>query len=102
MLTVEIVIEMQDRATGLYIACGNLMEDSRFHLSASVYTEITDVESEINGWVTYDRKVGYHTKLFFQLDDISVLMAGQNLRALPSLCSPLAVAFRLLAVSLVQ
>ena len=48
---------MQDHLTQLYTTCGNLMEDPRFHLSASVYTELTDVEAEINGWVTYDRMV---------------------------------------------
>ena len=58
----------QERYKGLAIGLANLMTDKRFHLSASVYTEVSDVEAEINGWVTYDRKVGtynnHSTKLF--------------------------------------
>lgn len=51
------LLPSQDRFRGLTIALANLMADKRFHLSAAVYTELSDVEAEINGWVTYDRKV---------------------------------------------
>lgn len=34
-----------------------LEELIRLGLSAAVYTQTTDVEGEINGWMTYDRKV---------------------------------------------
>ena len=54
----EVTSCVQERYKGLAIGLANLMTDRRFHLSASVYTEVSDVEAEINGWVTYDRKVG--------------------------------------------
>ncbi len=36
----------------------DLMVNPDYFLSAAVYTEVSDVEAEINGWVTYDRQVG--------------------------------------------
>ena len=39
-------------------------------LSATVYTQVSDVEEEINGLVTYDRKVvKFHLKLMKSLND---------------------------------
>lgn len=34
-------------------------------LSAAVYTELTDVEAEVNGWLTYDRSVN---KMLVRID----------------------------------
>lgn len=34
-----------------------MMLDPAFSLSAIIYTELTDVEHEVNGWLTYDREV---------------------------------------------
>ena len=34
-----------------------LMLDPNLALSAAVYTELSDVEAEINGLITYDRQV---------------------------------------------
>ncbi|MGX6605963.1 AbfB domain-containing protein [Micromonosporaceae bacterium Da 78-11] len=46
---------LTDRYVGLVQGTQNLMTGSG--LSASVYTEITDVEGEVNGFLTYDRQV---------------------------------------------
>ena len=48
---------VQDRYAGLVEKIEELMVDPEFHLSAAVYTAVSDVEAEINGWVTYDRQV---------------------------------------------
>ena len=44
---------------GLVEKVGALMVDPKFGLSASVYTELTDCEAEINGFITYDRQVRF-------------------------------------------
>ncbi|GAB3934396.1 hypothetical protein GCM10027614_07330 [Micromonospora vulcania] len=46
---------LTDRYVGLVQGAQNLMIGKG--LSASVYTEITDLEGELNGFVTYDRQV---------------------------------------------
>ncbi|MEH1163881.1 AbfB domain-containing protein [Micromonospora sp. CPCC 205539] len=46
---------LTDRYVGLVQGAQNLMVGKG--LSASVYTEITDLEGELNGFVTYDRQV---------------------------------------------
>lgn len=46
---------LTDRYVGLVQGAQNLMLGRG--LSASVYTEITDVEGELNGFLTYDRQV---------------------------------------------
>lgn len=47
----------QERYAGLTEKIEELMVDPEFHLNAAVYTAVSDVEAEINGWVTYDRQV---------------------------------------------
>lgn len=46
---------LQDRYLGLIAQLHPLMENGR--LSAAIYTQITDVETEVNGIMTYDRAV---------------------------------------------
>ena len=46
----------QGRYQGLVEKVQDFMENKDFSLSASVYTEVTDVEAEINGFITYDRQ----------------------------------------------
>ncbi|MGC4868352.1 AbfB domain-containing protein [Micromonospora sp. DT53] len=46
---------LTDRYVGLVQGTQNLMRGTG--LSASIYTEITDLEGELNGFVTYDRQV---------------------------------------------
>ena len=47
-----------DEVTNEYIKYGkHLLELIRKGFSAAVYTQTTDVEGEINGLMTYDRKV---------------------------------------------
>jgi hypothetical protein len=49
------------------------------HLSAAIYTQITDVEIEVNGLMTYDREV-------FKLNEPKVLAANKKLfEALPTI-----------------
>ena len=50
----------QDRYLKLVGDLEGLMLDPKLALSAAVYTEVCDVEAEINGILTYDRKVGVH------------------------------------------
>lgn len=45
------------RYLGLVDQLKQLVVDPMHALSAAVYTELTDVEAEINGLMTYDRKV---------------------------------------------
>jgi len=47
----------QVRYLGLVEQLKRLMVDPNLALSAAVYTELADVEAEINGMTTYDRKV---------------------------------------------
>jgi hypothetical protein len=50
----------QVRYLGLIEQLKALMVDPVHALSAAVYTELTDVEAEINGMMTYDRQVMIH------------------------------------------
>jgi hypothetical protein len=72
-------LALTDRYVGLVQGVQNLMIGKG--LSASVYTEITDLEGELNGFVTYDRQV-------VKMDQARVRAANQALvnasRALPS------------------
>ena len=45
------------RYLGLVEHLKELMMSNKTALSAAVYTELSDVEGEINGFMTYDRKV---------------------------------------------
>lgn len=47
----------QVRYLGLVEQLKRLVVDPNLALSAAVYTELADVEAEINGLTTYDRKV---------------------------------------------
>ena len=47
----------QVRYLGLVEHLKELMMSNKTALSAAVYTELSDVEGEINGFMTYDRKV---------------------------------------------
>ena len=51
---------MQVRYLGLVEKLKELMVDPVYSLNAAVYTELSDVEAEINGIITYDRQVGLH------------------------------------------
>ena len=51
---------MQVRYLGLVEKLKELMVDPVYSLNAAVYTELSDVEAEINGLITYDRQVGLH------------------------------------------
>lgn len=63
--------QLEVRYLGLVRALGELM--THRGLSAAVYTELTDVEAEINGWLTYDRAT-------FKLSDAyAVPSANRNL-----------------------
>ncbi len=42
---------------GLVEKLKDLMVDPMYELNAAVYTELSDVEAEINGLITYDRQV---------------------------------------------
>ena len=64
--------DLQDRYVSLIPLLRELMVSSG--LSAAVYTQLVDVEGELNGWLTYDRVV---TKI-----DVAALRAAhQNLIA---------------------
>ncbi|WP_433533299.1 AbfB domain-containing protein [Micromonospora sp. CA-263727] len=61
---------LTDRYVGLVQGSQNLMVGTG--LSASVYTEITDLEGELNGFLTYDRRV-------VKMDEARVRAANQAL-----------------------
>ncbi len=54
-----IMVDTPDELTNLYDTFANSLIDFKTNkgLSAAVYTEITDVETEVNGLMTYDRKM---------------------------------------------
>ena len=54
---------MQVRYLGLVEKLKELMVDPVYSLNAAVYTELSDVEAEINGLITYDRQVCSHNSL---------------------------------------
>jgi hypothetical protein len=70
---------LTNRYVGLVDGVRNLMIGKG--LSAAIYTEITDLEGELNGFITYDRQV-------VKMDQVRVRAANQALinasRALPS------------------
>jgi hypothetical protein len=70
---------LTDRYVGLLQGVQNLMLGTG--LSAAIYTQITDVEGEVNGFMTYDRQV-------MKMDQARVRAANQAVvnasRALPS------------------
>jgi hypothetical protein len=68
--------ELQGRYVGLISLLQELMVSSG--LSAAVYTQLVDVEGELNGWLTYDRFV---TKI----DAAALKAAHQNLIAASAL-----------------
>jgi hypothetical protein len=47
----------QDAFVGLIGDCQKLFGDPSHALSAAIYTEVSDVEDELNGLITYDRQV---------------------------------------------
>lgn len=49
--------QLLTRYSGLIAQISALMAAPEFSLSAAVYTELTDVEAEVNGMLTYDRQV---------------------------------------------
>lgn len=49
--------QLEVRYLGLVGGLRQLVTDPDRCLSAAVYTELTDVEAEVNGWLTYDRSV---------------------------------------------
>lgn len=58
---------LQERYAGLAEDIAKLMVNPNYFLSAAVYTEVSDVEAEINGWITYDRQVRkVDAKVLFQ------------------------------------
>ncbi len=70
----------------LYARYDHLMQvlrDMRLNgLSGAVYTQLTDVENEYNGWLTYDREVlkldAAQIRAAHQLDQHSTLMPSKN------------------------
>ncbi len=51
------MLHVQVRYLGLIEKLKELMVDPVYDLNAAVYTELSDVEAEINGLITYDRQV---------------------------------------------
>ena len=51
------MLHAQVRYLGLVEKLKELMVDPVYDLNAAVYTELSDVEAEINGLITYDRQV---------------------------------------------
>ena len=49
--------QLETRYSGLIAQITALMASPEFSLCAAVYTELTDVEAEVNGMLTYDRQV---------------------------------------------
>ena len=49
--------QLETRYSGLIAQIAALMTSPEYSLCAAVYTELTDVEAEINGMLTYDRQV---------------------------------------------
>ena len=49
--------QLESRYSGLIAQISALMASPEFSLCAAVYTELTDVEAEVNGMLTYDRQV---------------------------------------------
>ena len=49
--------QLEGRYSGLIAQISALMTSPEFSLCAAVYTELTDVEAEVNGMLTYDRQV---------------------------------------------
>jgi autotransporter-associated beta strand protein len=59
---------------------GDLINDkSSTGLNAAVYTEITDVENECNGMMTYDRLMKPATNLIFALNEAAISVSELNI-----------------------
>jgi hypothetical protein len=71
---------MTDRYVGLVRGTQNLMVGKG--LSASVYTEITDLEGELNGFLTYDRQVVKFDQNRVRAANQALIAASRNLPAL--------------------
>lgn len=95
--------QLLTRYSGLIAQISALMAAPEFSLSAAVYTELTDVEAEVNGMLTYDRQVmkmdqqalyKVHTELLdasTQLNNAggaSVLDQRQLTKAIESMMAP--------------
>ncbi|GAA1036666.1 glycoside hydrolase family 2 [Virgisporangium ochraceum] len=71
---------MTDRYVGLVRGVQNLMMGKG--LSASVYTEITDLEGELNGFLTYDRQVVKFDQNRVRAANQALIAASRNTPAL--------------------
>ena len=61
-----------DEVTAEYVKYANILKDYvKRGFSAAVYTQTTDVEGEVNGLMTYDRKV-------IKIDEVAVKKANQS------------------------
>ena len=61
-----------DEVTAEYVKYANILKDYvKRGFSAAVYTQTTDVEGEVNGLMTYDRKV-------IKIDETAVKKANQS------------------------
>ena len=61
-----------DEVTAEYVKYANILKDYvKRGFSAAVYTQTTDVEGEVNGLMTYDRKV-------IKIDEAAVKKANQS------------------------
>jgi len=58
-------------------------QGAAYGLSGSVYTQITDVEGELNGLFTYDRKVEKVDQARVRASNLSVIAAGQSTATAP-------------------
>ncbi|WP_238008227.1 AbfB domain-containing protein [Dactylosporangium sp. AC04546] len=83
---------LNDRLNGLYeqLRTGGLPSG----LSASVYTEITDVENEVNGLVTYDRQIVKVDAARLRASNQALIAASSNPGSFVSLPSNVYRSFR--------
>jgi hypothetical protein len=78
---------LTDRYVGLVQGAQNLMIGRG--LSASVYTEITDLEGELNGFLTYDRQVVKMDQARVRAANLALINASRSLPALTPVTLPL-------------
>ena len=63
------IVNSKEELTGNYTNFINtLMDLSKEGISSAIYTQVTDVEGEINGLMTYDR---YDVKIFDSIKEIN-------------------------------
>ncbi len=63
------IVHSKEELTGNYTEYVNtLMNLSKEGISAAIYTQVTDVEGEINGLMTYDR---YDVKIFDSIKEVN-------------------------------